>query len=164
MWDTWGGLKTHEKPLSAKYFSTDVESILDGIFSSADAPTKFVPLCECICFMGSQMAQDLLLRAFIKQVVSRDTLTFYVGCFTHYTSKYHSPFLAMGETTSCSPCHNTPRPEHIQSSVVKWRFHRETICWQVGHLLFFSGRSWSLRQVMQWCIRELTNLFISMIQ
>ncbi len=63
MWEEWGVLNDHVQPCSCKYPLNSGSSIL--MFSSRQAPIKFVPLLDLKCLTSPRTAKNCL-RALMK--------------------------------------------------------------------------------------------------
>lgn len=74
MWEECGVLKVQVHPFSERNLPTAFPSAFEGIPRSLQAPTKLVPLSECMFFTGPRIARNLL-NAFMKLEESKDSMT-----------------------------------------------------------------------------------------
>ena len=120
MWDTCGGLNTQVQFYVLKYFSTFLKlRFVVFISNSREAPTKFVPQSDRICFAGPLTAKNLL-KALMK------LLEHMHENITAHLLELECPPLVHRETTSHGP--KTSTPTYVKGGAICNR-------WWVGHLL-----------------------------
>lgn len=107
------------------------------IFNYMQAPMKLVLQSERMYFAEPRMKKRL--RVLMKLEVSSDLIPSMGLALVFMQVNITAHRFAVGRVTSCSTWGDIPGTQYVQHNIGKWvGLRTEAICWQIGHLWYFS--------------------------